>query len=92
VSLGRRRRRRLSALVRWSFEDSDGTYGYRRVHAHLASSGGAVGGAGTSAQGGQPLVVPMRSAKMITLVSYWWLLGSSPPQVISRRPAALMLP
>ncbi len=28
--------------VRWSFEDSDGTYGYRRVHAHLASSGGGV--------------------------------------------------
>src|SRR5665811_2593381 len=33
------RRRRLSALVTWSFEDSDGTYGYRRVHAHLARLG-----------------------------------------------------
>ena len=33
------RRRRLSALVAWSFEDSDGTYGYRRVHAHLARLG-----------------------------------------------------
>jgi putative transposase len=34
-----RRRRRLAELVRWSFEDSDGTYGYRRVHAHLARLG-----------------------------------------------------
>ena len=33
------RRRRLSALVQWSFLDSDGTYGYRRVHAHLARLG-----------------------------------------------------
>jgi len=33
------RRRRLSALVQWSFTDSDGTYGYRRVHAHLARLG-----------------------------------------------------
>lgn len=33
------RRRQLSALVTWSFEDSDGTYGYRRVHAHLARLG-----------------------------------------------------
>jgi len=33
------RRRRLSALVTWSFEDSDGTYGYRRVQAHLARLG-----------------------------------------------------
>ena len=23
----------------WSFDDSDGTYGYRRVHAHLARLG-----------------------------------------------------
>ena len=33
------RRRRLSALVEWSFQDSDSTYGYRRVHAHLARLG-----------------------------------------------------
>jgi len=33
------RRRRLAALVAWSFEDSDGTYGYRRIHAHLARCG-----------------------------------------------------
>ncbi|MDQ2789637.1 MAG: IS3 family transposase [Actinomycetota bacterium] len=33
------RRRQLSALVAWSFKDSDGTYGYRRVHAHLARLG-----------------------------------------------------
>ena len=33
------RRRQLATLVAWSFEDSDGTYGYRRVHAHLARLG-----------------------------------------------------
>ena len=33
------RRRRLAELVTWSFHDSDGTYGYRRVHAHLARLG-----------------------------------------------------
>jgi transposase InsO family protein len=33
------RRRRLAALVAWSFENSDGTYGYRRVHADLARCG-----------------------------------------------------
>ena len=32
-------RRRLAALVRWSFEASDSTYGYRRVHADLARRG-----------------------------------------------------
>lgn len=32
------RRRRLATLVAWSFKDSDGTYGYRRVRAHLARS------------------------------------------------------
>jgi transposase InsO family protein len=31
-----RRRERLAALVRFEFEQSDGTYGYRRVHAALA--------------------------------------------------------
>jgi transposase InsO family protein len=30
------RRERLAVLVRWSFDRSDGTYGYRRVHADLA--------------------------------------------------------
>lgn len=33
------RRARLEALVRWSFDRSDGTYGYRRVHADLARRG-----------------------------------------------------
>lgn len=33
------RRQRLEALVAWSFEASDGTYGYRRVHADLARRG-----------------------------------------------------
>ena len=33
------RRQQLAALVTWSFEDSDGTYGYRRVHAQLARLG-----------------------------------------------------
>lgn len=33
------RRRRLAVLVEWSFKDSDGTYGYRRVHAHLSRVG-----------------------------------------------------
>jgi transposase InsO family protein len=33
------RRRRLAALVAWSFEASDGTYGYRRIHADLARCG-----------------------------------------------------
>ena len=33
------RRRQLATLVSWSFEDSDGTYGYRRIHAHLARLG-----------------------------------------------------
>ena len=33
------RRQRLAALVQWSFTDSDGTYGYRRIHAHLARLG-----------------------------------------------------
>jgi transposase InsO family protein len=33
------RRDRLAALVAWRFEASDGTYGYRRVHADLARRG-----------------------------------------------------
>lgn len=33
------RRRRLQALVAWSFRSSDATYGYRRVHADLARRG-----------------------------------------------------
>ena len=38
-SAGALRRRQLAVMVKWSFEDSDGTYGYRRVHAHLARVG-----------------------------------------------------
>jgi putative transposase len=33
------RRRQLATLVAWSFQDSDATYGYRRIHAHLARLG-----------------------------------------------------
>lgn len=33
------RRRALEALVRFSFDASDGTYGYRRIHADLARRG-----------------------------------------------------
>jgi putative transposase len=33
------RRKRLEAFVLWSFKGSDGTYGYRRVHAELARRG-----------------------------------------------------
>ena len=33
------RRRQLAALVAWSFQDSDATDGYRRIHAHLARLG-----------------------------------------------------
>lgn len=35
------RRRELEALIRWIFERSDATYGYRRVHAELARRGEA---------------------------------------------------
>lgn len=38
-----RRRDELKALIRHSFEASDGTYGYRRVHADLADWGVACG-------------------------------------------------
>lgn len=38
-----RRRDELKALIRRSFEASDGTYGYRRVHADLADWGVACG-------------------------------------------------
>jgi putative transposase len=37
------RRTELAALVAWSFERSNGTYGYRRVHADLARRGVPVG-------------------------------------------------
>lgn len=37
------RRTELTALVAWSFERSNGTYGYRRVHADLARRGVPVG-------------------------------------------------
>ena len=38
-----RRREDLAALIRHVFEDSDGTYGYRRIAAQLARSGIAAG-------------------------------------------------
>jgi transposase InsO family protein len=34
-----RRRARLAELIEWIFEDSDGTYGHRRIHAALARQG-----------------------------------------------------
>ena len=34
-----RRRERLAALIQWIFDDSDGTYGHRRVHAALVRQG-----------------------------------------------------
>ena len=37
------RRRRLALLIRKAFEDSDGTYGYRRIAAQLARQGVAAG-------------------------------------------------
>jgi len=37
------RRTELAALVRWSFDRSRGTYGYRRIHADLTRRGIAVG-------------------------------------------------
>lgn len=33
------RRGRLEIIIKWMFEDSDGTYGHRRIHAELARSG-----------------------------------------------------
>ncbi|WP_375540189.1 IS3 family transposase [Nocardia sp. BSTN01] len=33
------RREILAAEIRFCFEHSDGTYGYRRIHAHLARWG-----------------------------------------------------
>lgn len=38
-----RRRARLAELIEWIFEDSDGTYGYRRIHAELARQGEQAG-------------------------------------------------
>ncbi|WP_420716629.1 IS3 family transposase [Streptomyces sp. H27-H1] len=37
LSISARRRDNLKLLIVKSFEDSDGTYGYRRVHADLAA-------------------------------------------------------
>ena len=34
-----RRRARLAALIQWIYDDSDGTYGHRRVHAALVRQG-----------------------------------------------------
>jgi len=34
-----RRRERLAALIQWIYDDSDGTYGHRRVHAALVRQG-----------------------------------------------------
>src|ERR1022692_2638523 len=42
-SAAARRREDLAALIRYVFEDSDGTYGYRRIAAQLARSGIAAG-------------------------------------------------
>ena len=34
-----RRRERLAALIGWIYDDSDGTYGHRRIHAALVRQG-----------------------------------------------------
>ena len=34
-----RRRERLAALIQWIYDDSDGTYGHRRIHAALVRQG-----------------------------------------------------
>jgi putative transposase len=39
ASANAQRRKRLAALIRAIFDESDGTYGYRRVHAALARQG-----------------------------------------------------
>jgi hypothetical protein len=39
LSATTQRRKRLTALVEAIFDESDGTYGYRRVHAALAPPG-----------------------------------------------------
>lgn len=39
VSATAARRQALTARVRHSFEESEGTYGYRRIHADLAAEG-----------------------------------------------------
>lgn len=39
LTAAERRRAELAALIRWIFDRSDGTYGYRRVHAELARRG-----------------------------------------------------
>jgi putative transposase len=39
VSAGERRREELKLLITHAFEESDGTYGYRRIHADLAAWG-----------------------------------------------------
>src|ERR1022692_5264624 len=43
LSAAARRREDLAALIRHVFEDSDGTYGYRRIAKQLARSGIAAG-------------------------------------------------
>jgi putative transposase len=39
ASANAQRRKRLAALIQAIFDESDGTYGYRRVHAALARQG-----------------------------------------------------
>lgn len=43
VSAQAQRHAELGALVRWSFDRSNGTYGYRRVHADLSRRGVTIG-------------------------------------------------
>lgn len=39
LSARARRRQELEVIVRWHFEDSDGTYGYRRIAAAMNAAG-----------------------------------------------------
>ncbi len=45
-----RRRKRVAALIQWIYDDSDGTYGHRRVHAALARQGESTCVAAVSAE------------------------------------------
>ena len=44
-SIARVRRKELSIMIKDAFEDSDGTYGYRRIQAYLEKRGVRVDGA-----------------------------------------------
>src|SRR5680860_1721686 len=78
-----RRRDRLGLLIAKAFEDSDGTYGYRRVHAQLARWGQACTPELVRALMrvlGLVACQPARPGRSPT----WWS-GTSPPRHRGRR-------